>query len=77
MTSLSERPLYSGAREIDPRRVAITVSTTKHTNAGKFINLKIKNSKRRALKALRDKGLSVVTANPSEFGLKRVNSPLL
>lgn len=43
----------------------------------KFINLSIKNSKRKALKALRDQRLSIVTANPSEFGLKGVNSPLL
>lgn len=62
---------------LDPTRDAITISTTKHINSGKFINPNIKNSKRKLLKALRDQGLSIVTANPSEFGLKGVNSPLL
>lgn len=62
---------------LDPRRDAVTVATTNHINVGKFINQNIKNSERKALKALRDQGLSIVTANPSGFGLKGVNSPLL
>lgn len=46
-------------------------------NVEKFNDLNIKNSKSKALWAPRDQGLSTVTANPSEFGLKGVNSPLL
>lgn len=59
------------------RREAVTLPITKYTSVGRFIRLNIKNSKRQALKALGDQGLSIVTANPSEFGLKGVNSPLL
>ena len=59
------------------RREAVAVPITKYSSVGRFISLNIKNSKRQALKALRDQGLSIVTANPSEFGLKGVNSPLL
>lgn len=62
---------------LDPRGDVVTVSPTYRINAGKFLNLNIKNSKRKVLKALRNQGLSIVTANPSEFGLKGVNSPLL
>lgn len=51
--------------------------SSSHRSVRRVISLNIKNSKRQALKALRDQGLSIVTANPSEFGLKGVNSPLL
>lgn len=62
---------------LDPRREAGMDSPTDHINADKWINLNIKNSKKKALKSLWAQGLSIVTANPSRFGLKGVNSPLL
>lgn len=63
--------------KLHARREAVAVPIDKYRSAGRVIILNIKNSKRQALKALWDQGLSIVTANPSEFGLKGVNSPLL
>lgn len=60
---------------LGPRRDAVTVPTTKHPHAGEVIHVSIQNSERKALQAPRAPGLSDVTANPSEFGFKGVNSP--
>lgn len=45
----AQRRAVSLENALDPGRDAVTVATTNHINAGKFINLDTKNSKRKAL----------------------------
>lgn len=72
MESATHRTGVSLVNGLGPRRDAVTAPTTKHPQAGQVFHLNTQNSER---KALRDPGLSVLTANPSESGLKGVNSP--
>lgn len=60
---------------LGPRRDAVTGPTTKQPQAGQVFQLNTQNSERKALEALGDPGLSVLTANPSECGLKGVKGP--